>query len=374
MNCSSVRNSPMPSAPDWSRCGRSNEQPGIDVERHARAVERDRRHACATRHIGAWRRARKRDLVGISRDDFGRRPQMQFAAFGVDDRRGRRPRPWSSTPLAWLIGGNAERAGHDGDMARRRRPPRAPAPRNRCAVVIEQLGRAHIAGDENRVLRQRYRPPPCPPRRRGGAAAGWRDRRCRAAARAHKDRSGASCARGCRCARARRRLRRSSPVCTASSQPPQPAAIVGEHAEGFEHLAMLAGARQIAALRASRRSCRSAPSMACVEPRAAQLDVLGDQLGDHDARLVQHHMAERHAFGDARPVKRGALVAARVLRPRRLASRRAGPRRSSRRAPWRWSAAPRLPRRYRWRWVRFCTVSTPMVWPPRKIGTPRKEW
>jgi hypothetical protein len=27
-----------------------------------------------------------------------------------------------------------------------------------------------------------------------------------------------------------------------------------------------------------------------------------------------------------------------------------------------------------WRWVRFCTTSTPRTRPPRSTGTPRKEW
>ena len=34
------------------------------------------------------------------------------------------------------------------------------------------------------------------------------------------------------------------------------------------------------------------------EPAPLELDILGDQARDHDARLVQHHMAERHTFGD----------------------------------------------------------------------------
>ncbi len=34
------------------------------------------------------------------------------------------------------------------------------------------------------------------------------------------------------------------------------------------------------------------------QPPPLELDILGDQAGDHDARLVQHDMAERHALGD----------------------------------------------------------------------------
>ena len=91
-----------------------------------------------------------------------------------------------------------------------------------------------------------------------------------------------------------------------------PAAVVGEHAEGLEHLAVLAGALQIAALE---HAVDHAGELVdgLRQPPALELDVLGDQLGDHDARLVQHHMAERHAFGDGDAGEAGALLAACLL-------------------------------------------------------------
>ena len=78
---------------------------------------------------------------------------------------------------------------------------------------------------------------------------------------------------------------------------PPPAVIVGEHAERLQHLAMLAGARHVAALH--HRVDRAGEILdGLAEPAALELDILGDQARDHDARLVQHHMAERHAFRD----------------------------------------------------------------------------
>ena len=46
------------------------------------------------------------------------------------------------------------------------------------------------------------------------------------------------------------------------------------------------------------------------QPAPLELDVLGDQLGDDDARLVQHHMAERHAFGDGDAAEPHGMLAA----------------------------------------------------------------
>ena len=77
-------------------------------------------------------------------------------------------------------------------------------------------------------------------------------------------------------------------------EPVQPAAVVGEHAIGFEHVAVLAAVGDLAALEQD------------VEIGAHGLDrgfqalhlfrhVVGDEIGDDDARLVQHHVAERDA-------------------------------------------------------------------------------
>ena len=75
-------------------------------------------------------------------------------------------------------------------------------------------------------------------------------------------------------------------------QPAHPAAVVGEHAVGFEHLAMLALEGDVAALQhVVDREAQRAERV--VEPPHSCLGVLVDQIGDDDARLVQHDMAER---------------------------------------------------------------------------------
>ena len=117
------------------------------------------------------------------------------------------------------------------------------------------------------------------------------------------------------------------PVATASSQPVHPAAVVGEHAVGFEHVAVLAAVGDLAALEQH------------VEVGAHGLDrrlealellrhVVGDEIGDDDARLVQHDVAERDAVvergaGEVQRPAGGGLGAG--LRD----ARRARPRRSS---------------------------------------------
>ncbi len=94
-------------------------------------------------------------------------------------------------------------------------------------------------------------------------------------------------------------------------QPAPPAVIVGEHAKGLEHLAMLARARHVAALEhAVDHAGQLLDGLG--KPPPLELDILGDQARDHDARLVQHHMAERHAFGDGKPREARRQVAPRL--------------------------------------------------------------
>ena len=92
------------------------------------------------------------------------------------------------------------------------------------------------------------------------------------------------------------------------------------------------------------RDRRAASPSAVVQPLEFLRHVVGDEVGDDDARLVQHHMAERDAVGQ-RPRRSGAASAAPRARRRAAPAPTARPRRSSPPAPWRWSAAPRpLPR------------------------------
>src|SRR5580658_3049845 len=102
-----------------------------------------------------------------------------------------------------------------------------------------------------------------------------------------------------RSSRSWRRSRRNGSVCrnmrARVSDWTRPTAVIGEHAVGFEHLAMLAALDNIAMFQH------------LVEIGLQRLDggfevlqflrhIVGDEIGDDDARLVQHDMAERDAF------------------------------------------------------------------------------
>ena len=205
MNCSSVRNRPMPAAPVSSICGRSTSRPAliISVIFSPSLVTHGLSRSAQVLRLPA--RAQPHAL-DIGRLHVGRRPHVHVAGRAVDDDRVAR----------------IDEAGGVGDLADRRDAERARDDRDvrgraaflqhqaaqPLAVVVEQRRRPHRARDQDRVLRQLLA------RRRvvladaAGASAGWRDRRDRAAARADRGRSRAACGRGCRTARARPRPRR----------------------------------------------------------------------------------------------------------------------------------------------------------------------
>ena len=76
----------------------------------------------------------------------------------------------------------------------------------------------------------------------------------------------------------------------------RPAGVVGEHAVGFQHVAVLAAFGDVAAFQhaveigAQHQQCR-------IQPLDFLRQVLGDVVLDDDARFVQHDVAERDAFG-----------------------------------------------------------------------------
>ena len=92
--------------------------------------------------------------------------------------------------------------------------------------------------------------------------------------------------------------------------PVRPAAVVREHHIGFEHVAVLAGVGDVAALQQAVEVGAQLVQRG-VEALQLLLRIVGDQLGHDDARLVQHHMAEPDAVGDRqafdlqRPVRGG---------------------------------------------------------------------
>ena len=154
MNSSSVRNSPTPSAPEFRQMRHVDEQAGIDVQVDAHAVRGDGRHVLqgAILPLPAGEEAH---LVGIGGDHVGRGPQVHLAGRRVDDRRIAGVDALDDAARL-ADGGDAQRLGDDGDVAL----PAAVLDDQSAqplAVVVEQLGRPHGAGDEDGVGRQRRR-------------------------------------------------------------------------------------------------------------------------------------------------------------------------------------------------------------------------
>ena len=96
------------------------------------------------------------------------------------------------------------------------------------------------------------------------------------------------------------------------AQPPQPAAVIGEHADGFEHVAMLAHAVAVAA-RDQLVDLLAHGLDRGVEPAQFRLGIFRDQLLDDDSRLVQHDMAKPDAFADRRALQGHGLLQAEAL-------------------------------------------------------------
>ena len=77
---------------------------------------------------------------------------------------------------------------------------------------------------------------------------------------------------------------------------PEPALVVGEHAEGFQHLPVLAVMGHVATLD-QLVDGQAHLGDGRIEAQEFRLDVLGDEVLDHHPGLVEHHMAEAHAVG-----------------------------------------------------------------------------
>ncbi|MGX0998611.1 hypothetical protein AB7M38_005903 [Bradyrhizobium diazoefficiens] len=93
----------------------------------------------------------------------------------------------------------------------------------------------------------------------------------------------------------------------------RPALVIGEHAIGFQHLAVLAALGDVAALQHAVEIGAQLGERG-VQPLDFLRQVLGDVVLDDDARLVQHDMAERDTFRQDRAdllhgVARGRLEA-----------------------------------------------------------------
>ena len=86
-------------------------------------------------------------------------------------------------------------------------------------------------------------------------------------------------------------------------QPTHPAPVIGEHPVGFQYLAVLTLERHLAARQhvVDRQPQRAER---IVEPPDFRFRILVEQVGDHNARLVQNDMAEPDAIVERRAAER----------------------------------------------------------------------
>ena len=209
--------------------------------------------------------------------------------------------PWSTrsmTPRAWPT---AAMPSALATMATWLWPPPSSMtrPRRRRAVVVEQIGRAHGARDQHGVVRQLGRL--APPLR--GRPDRMRSRRSDSSSRSLQPLVpvGVGLAQHARAGVVLHPLdgglgRHAAPDRLVHAA--QPAAVVGEHAVGLEHLAVLAGGGQLALLQHlvdGGLQLRDGGLQAAV----LLVGVLGLELGDDHARLVQHDMPQRQALRTA---------------------------------------------------------------------------
>ena len=262
-------------------------QTGIDHQCDLMAVFGDASAVAQRAVLRLTPRPQLRPLA-IGAFDVGRRTQMHVAGGAVDD---------DGVARLDQAGGvgdfadrrNAERARHDRNV--RGRPAfLQDQPAQSFAVVVEQRRRAHRARDQNCVFRQllargrvilphqhAHQPvgeivevvQPVAQIGIGGA------QHARAGVGLHALDAGLGGEAG------RHRL----------AHLVQPALVVAEHAVGFENFAMLAAFGHLAvieqAVEVGAESCDRR-----VQPLELLRHVVGDDVGDDHARLVQHHVAE----------------------------------------------------------------------------------
>ena len=234
--------------------------------------------------------------LGIGRFDFRRGAHIDRARDAVDDDgvagigEPRRVRYLAD-------GGNAERARHDRDVriggAFLQHQAAQP-----LAVIVEQRRRAHRARDQDRVVGQLF----------AGRRVILPDQLAhQAMAEVFEVMQAVAQIRIGRAQHARAGVGlhaldggfRGEAGADRLMQLVRPALVVGEHAVGFQHLAMLAAFGDVAAL----QHAVEIGAQLC-QRRVELLDflrqVFGDVILDDDARLMQHDMAERDAVGQHR--------------------------------------------------------------------------
>ena len=283
----------MPSAPGLVQVRQVDEQPGIEVKPDANAVAGDRRDV-AQRPVLLLPLGAQAHHLGIGRLDLRARPDLDLARDAVDDD-GVAGIAERRRVLDLADGRDAERARHDRDVARRAALLQHDAAQPR-RIVVEEGRRPHRAGHEDRVVGQeRARTRALLPGEAAQQAVGEVVEIVQAIAQvrialAHHPRAVVGL-------HALDRGLRGEARDHGLAHPAQPALVMGEHADGLQHLARFTGPDLVAALdqgvdgRAHRLDRR-------LQPCDLGLDILGDQGLHHDARLVQHHMAEADAVGE----------------------------------------------------------------------------
>ena len=159
------------------------------------------------------------------------------------------------------------------------------------AVVVEQLGRPHVAGDDDHVVGQRSRIDGSPAGKPQQQPVGEILQVTQPLADIGIGRLAEPCANIVEAALHARLGGEARPDRFADAL--EPAAIVDEHAEGLEDLALLARLHVVRLEHAVDILAHAVCGF--FEALELQADILGDHLLDRDARLVQHGMPDRHA-------------------------------------------------------------------------------
>ena len=285
-----------------------DQEAGIHLQRNAHAILGDG-WAVAERLIAPLLAGAETDLVGIGGDDFRAWPQVHFAGDRVDNGGIARVDPLDD-PRRLPECNDPQRLGDDGDvtLAGSVLDDEAAEP---CPVVIQELGGAHGPRHQDGVRRHG--------RLRVGAGDAAREDPHQPVgeiveialtltpvgivlaqhARAHGvlyafDRG----------------FRRQATL-DGFAQTPVPALVVGEHAVGLENLCVLAGGREFLVLEHVVDVLDELVE-GLVQAFEFEARIVGHELGDDDARLVENDVAEGDAAGQGLRRRSRSAACARI--------------------------------------------------------------
>ena len=306
-------------------------------------------------------------LLGIGRFEVGLRAQVDRALVAVDDD-GVAVFRHRDGALGLAGDGNAHGARHDDDVAGDGAVLQHQAAQL-LARIVEQFGSAHRAGDDDGVLGQcRGDIVGTAPHQHAQQAVGEVVEIAHPLAQigiGHVHHARAHVALHL----LDRRLGRQA-VAHRLFQPAHPALVVGEHAVGFEHGAMLALEGDVAARQHVVDRQPSEPSACSSRRSSSSLSSLNRLVTTMRGSCSTTWPSPTPSLSD-RPVKLAGRrrSSSRPGRVSRASSPAAIISASTMAAV---SSASTSSSRY-CRWVRFCTTSTPSVRPALSTGTPRKE-